>query len=79
MFAKGFAVMVLFGFSAGLFAQEAMADSAELKGYFDLLEQEQVPITTGAGRPLTKEKMSATVTVITAEELKLLGFKSQSG
>ncbi len=75
MSAEVFGFVILFGFSAGLFAQEAMAESAELESYFDLLEAEQLPITTGASRPMLKEKMPATVTVITAEELKLLGLR----
>jgi len=50
-------------------------ESTELQSYFALIEAEQVPVTTGAGRPLTKEKMPATVTVVTASELKLLGLR----
>jgi len=75
MLAEVFGFVLIFGFSAGLFAQEAIAGSDELQGYFDLLEQEQVPVTTGASRPMAKEKMPATVAVITAEELKLLGLR----
>jgi len=40
-----------------------------------LEELTEVPITTGASRPMVKKKMPATVTVITAEELKLLGLR----
>ncbi len=57
------------------FAKQSAPASTELESYFDLLQEEQVQITTGASRPMTKEKMPATVTVITAEELKLLGLR----
>ena len=68
--------LAVFGFSAQLFAEQKQTDgSSELEGYFALLEAEQVPITIGASRPLTKEKMPATVTVITADEIKLLGLR----
>ena len=43
------------------------AGEEELLMFFD---PDDIMITTGAGRPLSKKKMPATVTVITAEELK---------
>jgi iron complex outermembrane receptor protein len=58
-----------------LFAQNA-EEPTELQSYFALLEEEQLPVTTGASRPMPKRKMPATVTVVTAEEIKLLGLRN---
>jgi iron complex outermembrane receptor protein len=54
-----------------------VSDTGQKGDYFEMdIEQlMNVEITTGAGRPLTKAKMPATVTVITADELKLLGLR----
>ncbi len=67
-------VLLLFGFDVPAAAKEQPAPT-ELETYFDLLQEEQVQITTGASRPMTKKKLPATVTVVSADEIKLLGLR----
>ncbi len=58
--------------SAGARETEAVG----LKDYFALLEEEMTPVTTGVSRPLKKADVPASITVITAEEIKLLGLRN---
>ena len=72
-------LLLFFGFlmSTQAFASQKEPNSSELESYFDLLKEEKTAlITTGASRPLPKAKMPASVTVITAEEIKLLGLRN---
>jgi len=69
-------VLLVLGSNMQLLAEEQESKSSELESYFALVEEELPLITTGASRPLKKEKMPATVTIVTAEELKLLGLRS---
>lgn len=61
-------------FSPGAYAQEKVTAPVELEEYFALLEEE-VPVTIGLSRPIKKEKVPASITVITAEEIKHLGLR----
>jgi iron complex outermembrane receptor protein len=76
-----FVLVLIFLFSlsnvnADLLVAEQKADQSELERFFALIEEEKPElIALGASRPLEKEKMPATVTVITAEEIKLLGLR----
>ncbi len=49
--------------------------SSELQVFFNLVEQETEPIITGVSRPTLKKDVPASITVITADELKLLGLR----
>jgi outer membrane receptor protein involved in Fe transport len=67
----------VFSMSVQIFAAQQEANSPELESYFNLLKEEKTTlITTGASRPLPKEKMPASVIVITADEIKLLGLRN---
>ena len=59
------------------FAQENQEKKpAELQEFFTLVEQEVEPVVTGVSRPMMQEDVPASITVVTAEELKLLGLRS---
>ncbi len=87
MFAKEYSLIRKFVFILmllGLFSicPPVLAEQQEPNEQGDFFEMPlealmEVPIvvTTGASRPLKKEQMPATVTVITADELKLLGLR----
>lgn len=64
---------LLFSYS-DVFAQ-TQKKTAELQEFFTLVEQEAEPVTTGVSRPTKQEDVPASITVITAEELKLLGLR----
>jgi len=69
--------LLTFCFSQQLSAEETEKSSDDLTGYFDLLKEEKTTlITTGASRPMPKRNMPVSVTVITAEEIKLLGLRN---
>jgi len=50
----------------------------EQKDYFDMSLEElmNVEVTTGASRPIAKDKLPMSITVITADEIKLLGLRN---
>jgi len=56
------------------FAQEKKP--AELSEFFNLVEQETEPITTGVSRPTLMKDVPASITVVTADEIKLLGMRN---
>ena len=56
------------------FAQEQKP--AELNEFFNLVEQETEPITTGVSRPTLMKDVPASITVVTADEIKLLGLRN---
>ncbi len=56
------------------FAQEEKP--AELSEFFNLVEQETEPITTGVSRPTLMKDVPASITVVTADEIKLLGLRN---
>ena len=76
-----FAVLLLILFNSTLTAQTqetqtpASGKLNEFLGY--LAEEEQnAAVTTGVTRPTKKEQVPASITVITADELKLLGMRN---
>jgi len=60
-----------------LFAAEPQNKTGQ-KSYFEMSLEElmEVQITTGASRPMNRDKMPSSVTVITADEIKLLGLRN---
>ena len=63
--------------SAPLFAAQPQSQT-ERKSFFEMSLEElmEVQVTTGASRPMNRDKMPASVTVITADEIKLLGLRN---
>lgn len=57
--------------------QEQQTDSGKLSEFLGYLneEEEGVAVTTGVSRPLKREEVPASITVITADEIKLLGMR----
>ncbi len=70
------ALIVMFAFNVQTSAQQKGTNKQSDLFEMSLEELMEVPITTGASRPMTKEKMPASITVITADELKLLGLRN---
>jgi len=71
-------VLVIFPVHIVYANNEEVADKLTRAGEKELLmffEPEDILISTGASRPLSKKQMPASVTVITADELKLLGLR----
>jgi len=67
-------VTLAFGFNEQVLAGPKNPKQEELSSYFALLGEETL-ITTGASRPMPRGKLPASVTVVTAEEIKLLGLR----
>lgn len=69
--------LCLFGVTAPLLAAEPQNKTGQ-KSFFEMSLEElmEVPVTTGASRPINRDKMPASVTVITADEIKLLGLRN---
>jgi len=68
-------LLILLNASPALQAQETQQPASgkldEFLGYLTE-EQEGVAVTTGVSRPLMQKQVPASITVITADELKLL-------
>jgi outer membrane receptor protein involved in Fe transport len=76
-----FAAILLTSFSNALVAttqEMQQPDSSRLSEFLGYLseEEEGVAVTTGVSRPLKKEQVPASITVVTADEIKLLGLKN---
>ena len=58
-------------------AAEQQSSDKEQKDYFDMSLEElmNVEVTTGTSRPMAKDKLPMSITVITADEIKLLGLR----
>lgn len=73
-----FVLLTLSLFSVLASAQETRSSSGKLKEFLGYLaeEEEAVAVTTGVSRPTQKQDVPASITVITADELKLLGMRN---
>jgi iron complex outermembrane receptor protein len=69
------ALFILLSISTYAFADKQASETK--KDYFNMSLEElmEVEVTTGASRPMKKDEMPASITVITSDEIKLLGLR----